>query len=98
MWQSEGGKHGPNRLRNYIEIHETVIRRFMDLDFIEEDALTLTPNKGAIRMEGNLRCIGGLLIKVKKDLEVLSDEEDPLIRNAFYTYILHVQRLVTRQG
>lgn len=93
MWKLDGGKHGPNRLRNYLSIHETIMRRFVDHGFVESDGVEVSPVPGGIRIEGELACLGGIVIEVRKELAFLDDDPDPLVRNAYYSYNVGVKGL-----
>jgi hypothetical protein len=65
-------KHGPNRLLAYIEIHETVLSKLRRGGFVESDNLELLPLPGdVLRMEGEVRCAGGLVITVDKYLRII---------------------------
>jgi len=87
------GKHSPTSLRNYLSIHETVMQRFRRDGFVEFDDLALVPiGGGSIKMEGQIRCEGGLVCTVEKVLDVVdaTDAENPLVLTVRYAYNVHV--------
>lgn len=88
-----GAKHGPNSLRNYLSIHETVMGQFDRDGFVDVSALELEPlGAGAIKMVGEIRCQGGLVCTVEKVLAVVdrTNPDDPLIQTDRYAYNVHV--------
>ena len=83
-------QHGPNSLRNYMAVHETVMNQLRRSDFIREDTLALEEGEGFLRLGGHIACKGGIVITVNKILEILEGEgEDAMVQTAKYSY--HVQ-------
>jgi len=61
-------KHGRNRLSNYVEIHATVMSRFVDENFVLVDGLAIDPlGNGQIWIHGHIKCAGGVEITVDDD-------------------------------
>lgn len=83
------GKHSPNTLRNYLSIHETVMQRFRRDGFVDFDDLELVPlGAGSIKLEGQIRCEGGLVCTVEKLLTIVdaTDAENPLVQTVRFAY------------
>lgn len=86
-------KHSPNDLRSYLEIHETVMQRLRREGFVESDDLSLAPlGGGDIKMEGQIRCEGGLVCSVEKILAIVdaTDPHRPLVQTVRFAYNVHV--------
>lgn len=82
-------KHGPNVLSKYIEIHETVMDRYVRDGFVEFNGVNFESlGAGIILVEGAISCEGGLLCRVEKTLQVVvgGDESDPLVQTVKYAY------------
>ncbi len=82
-------KHGPNRLLAYLAIHETVLEKYRRDGFLEAQSLDLSPLPGnVLRMEGDLRCAGGLVVTVDKYLRIVegADTSDPIVQTYSYAY------------
>ncbi len=87
------GKHSPNALRSYLEIHETVMERFRREGFVEIDALEVYPlGASNLKMEGQISCEGGLVCRVEKLLEVVdaNNPNNPLVQTVRYAYNVHL--------
>ncbi|MGQ0764771.1 MAG: hypothetical protein ACT4OZ_03800 [Gemmatimonadota bacterium] len=80
--------HGPNKYTNYFDVHERVMRGFVDGGFVLDDGLTAIPlGNGNISMEGTIECIGGIIITVEKLLVVTPAESGEWwIQSATYSY------------
>lgn len=86
-------RHGPNRLRNYLETHETVLAQLKDEGFVCHDDLELAFMPGTIRMWGEISCIGEIVIRVDKTLAIVEDDpRDPLVQTVDYSYNASVRR------
>lgn len=68
------GKHDPNRLARYQEIHETVMEHLRRGGFVIDDTLTFTSIPGGILIEGKIFCQDGIYIDVHKELDILDGE------------------------
>ncbi len=95
------GKHAPNSFQRYISIHETAMARFRRDGFVESDTLTVSPADGnTIRLNGDIFCQGGIIIRVKKTLAIHShhvastvavdEDSDAMIQTVGYRY--HVEQ------
>ena len=60
-------KHGPNRLSNYKNIHQTVMEQFLREDFVLSENLSFEDRgDGFLSLEGRIECIGNIYIEVIK--------------------------------
>lgn len=85
-------RHGPNRFSSYREIHETVIRQFIDREFIGSETLEFKSLLGSIRLKGEIACRGEILIVVDKMLDIIEwVDDDSLIQTKWYSYNVSVQ-------
>jgi hypothetical protein len=58
-------KHGPNRASDYFSIHSTVMQRFIDQGFVEDDTIVIIEGaNGTILMDGRIYCAHGVRIDV----------------------------------
>ncbi len=81
------GKHGPNRLERYLEIHETIMEQLRRGGFLLQDNLTITALHDQIIMEGSLDCRGDIYIDVRKRLQILTDSgAASLVQTVAYSY------------
>ena len=64
-------KHGPNRLANYIAVHESWMETLLAEGFVVEDKCAFTFLPSIILLEGTIVCIGGVTIEVKKEIAVI---------------------------
>jgi hypothetical protein len=89
------GKHGPNRLSRYLEIHNTVIQRFFGGDVVSAEELTFSELGDVVfLMEGTIYCAQRLRIEVSKRLEIVDGlSSDPLVRTVGYSYSAVIQEL-----
>ena len=83
-------QHGPNRLQNYLQIHETVMGQLLYTGAVEEDGLDFLP--GA---DGRFYFAGEVLLREKrlkltvaKALEVVDAAEpaNPVVQTISYSY------------
>lgn len=85
-------KHCLNRLRNYLEIHETVMDQFRRDGFVVSDALVLTPEgRGHLRLAGTIACLGGIEIDVEKTLQLVRPDATPLLASELHGGEDHVR-------
>ncbi len=81
------GKHGPNRLSSYIEVHETVMMHLHRGGIVISDSLVFTPLRESILLEGRVHCLGGVTIDVRKVLSILErDGANSLVQTVHYSY------------
>ena len=81
------GKHGPNRLSSYVEIHDTVMMHLHRAGFVLSNDLVFTPLHNSILLEGKVECLGGLVVDVRKILNILGGEgAEALVQTAHYSY------------
>jgi hypothetical protein len=86
------GKHSPNRLRNYMDVHEARMQDAMYTGFVLKDETTFSAIRGAIVLLGRISCKGGIYIDVNKTLRILKEEgENSTVRTERYSYnvVLH---------
>lgn len=81
------GKHGPNRLSSYVQVHEAVTERLLRDGFVVHDSTVFTPLHDSILLEGRIECLGGLYVDVRKRLAILEGEgADAVVQNVYYSY------------
>jgi hypothetical protein len=52
-------RHGPNRLSNYFETHETILQQFVSRSFVVSNELEVSAfGNGYLVIEGSLKCAG----------------------------------------
>lgn len=68
------GKHGPNRLASYVEVHETQMQQVLRNGFVLSEDLSFEPLPGAVLLSGRIQCQGGIYIDVSKQIELLTNE------------------------
>ena len=81
-------KHGPNRLRRYIEVHRTVMQQFLGGGVVLSEDLSFTDlGDGVVLLEGTIACVDDLRIEVSKRLQIVGDiAADPLVQTDGYSY------------
>lgn len=81
-------KHSPARLSTYREIHESRMDGFATSGFVGEHNLGFEfEGSGVLVIEGEISCLGDIVIRVEKYLDVLEeDTPDPLVRTYSYSY------------
>lgn len=65
------GKHGPNRLANYLDVHASCIADFLAEGFVVEDQSRFTFLPGLVVLEGTIVCVDGISVEVRKEIRVL---------------------------
>ena len=65
------GKHGPNRLANYLEVHESCMADLLAEGFVIQDDCRFTFLPRAIILEGTVICLDGVTLEVHKEIEIL---------------------------
>ncbi len=87
-------KHGRNRLSNYVEIHATVMSRFVDENFVLVDGLAIDPlGNGQIWIHGHIKCAGGVEITVDKYLAIVDEGPPVSVQTVDYSYNASVSGL-----
>lgn len=66
------GKHGPNRLANYLEVHDAWLRKLLDERFVVEDKSEFTILPSVILLQGTIVCLDDVAVEVEKEISVLS--------------------------
>jgi hypothetical protein len=66
------GKHGPNRLESYLQVHESYMATFREEGFVVHDGCDFTFLGEVILLEGTISCLDGITIEVRKEIGVLS--------------------------
>ena len=86
------GKHGPNRLSNYVDVHETVMEHLLRGGLVISDNLVFTPLRDTILIEGHVDCLGGIKVDVHKALRILVGEgPDALVQTVRYSYNVSIE-------
>jgi len=82
------GRHGPNRLANYISIHNTVMMQFVTQGFVTTDGTVFSPyGDGRFMLAGNVQCLGGITLSVWKELAIVGPVcANPLVQTQTYSY------------
>ena len=65
------GKHGPNRLANYIAVHEASMARLAAEGFVLEDQCTFRFLPGVILLQGTVVCLDDITLEVEKQIAIL---------------------------
>ena len=65
------GKHGPNRLANYLTVHDAAMTAFLDEGFVIEDRSAFTVLPPIVRLQGTILCLDGITIDVDKEIAIL---------------------------
>ena len=65
------GKHGPNRLANYLSVHESWMADLLSEGFVVEDQTQFTFLPSVILLQGTIVCLDGITIEVEKEIAVL---------------------------
>ena len=83
------GKHGSNRFENYQSVHQKRMQDFLLEGFVlEEDLRFQAIGRRSIVLYGSIRCLGGIVLEVEKELQVL-DGAGPTARVQTRTYRYH---------
>lgn len=83
-------KHCPNRFSNYLKVHTTVIDQFKARDFIGSENLSFQSLDKNIFLEGEIACLGRILVTVHKKLKIV-DHEKQLVQTSCYAYNASIQ-------
>lgn len=59
------GKHGPNRLCNYIEVHERWMADFLEQGFVVDNQCAVTVHSDIVVVAGDIACLGSIVLQVK---------------------------------
>jgi hypothetical protein len=87
-------KHAPNRLRAYIEIHDSFISQYVDKRFIGFNTLRFIDSPDKVFVRGHLGCSGNIVIAVEKKLVFVDrDHRDDLVQTQWYAYNVFVQNV-----
>ncbi len=80
-------RHQPNRFQNYFKTHETVLEQFKSRRFVGNDTLEFRPSNCCFLLDGEIGCLGGLVIRVEKLIRIVSqDPQEPLVQTEWYAY------------
>ena len=88
MSQPVPPEHSPAKFSTYFSIHENRMDGFRSRDFVGEDSLEFTfLEAGILKIEGEISCLGNIVIRVERTLVVLEDgTTDPPVQTIFYAY------------
>ncbi len=80
--------HGPNKLTDYIQIHETVMQRFLADGFVIRDGTGLFAyGAGLFLLDGLIECLGGILLEVRKVLRHMDGRGASMrVQTVLYSY------------
>lgn len=65
------GKHGPNRLANYLEVHESWMADLFAEGFVIEDQCQFTFLPEVVLLQGTVVCLDGIALDVEKEIAIL---------------------------
>jgi len=65
------GKHGPNRLANYLDVHESWMADLLAEGFVVEDQCHFTFLPSVVLLQGIIICLDGITLEVFKEIAVL---------------------------
>jgi hypothetical protein len=73
-------------------VHENVLQQFRARGFIGPDTLRIIRARDGFLLEGEIACLGGIIVRVAKFLCIVGsrDDVDPLIRTDWYSYNVKV--------
>lgn len=87
--------HNPNRLENYVKIHNSYIELFIREGFVHEDTkynLQFKRKLNSIVLQGEIGCLGKIIIMVNKTLRVISGQgQNAMVKTSKYSYNASVQ-------
>ena len=87
-------RHAPTRFRTFIRVHQAVLAQHAATRFVGSDSLVLTAFPTMYVIEGEIACMGGILISVSKVLRVLDDSvSDPMVQTHRYRYHASLQNV-----
>lgn len=71
-----GDPHGPNKLANYVQVHESVMEHHRKTGFVLRDTLAFEPLDAgrSILLKGEIYCQGRIRIDVTKTLVIVDGE------------------------
>lgn len=80
-------RHRPAKLRAYLDTHDGYLASVRKRGFAGADSLTIDQVPGSLIMQGEISCLGGIVITVWKRLE-LRDEDpvNPMVVTVSYAY------------
>jgi hypothetical protein len=79
--------HAPARLGTYFRVHENVLEQLRRAGIVGDDTLEHVAEPGTIRIEGDIACLGGIVIAVRKVLSVSSgDDGTEYVQTFLYAY------------
>ncbi len=91
--RQDNPRHSPIRISRYKEIHDSYMESFLNEHFISCHTLTFSANDpDEILLEGEIACLGNILITVDKTLEILQDyRKNALVQTVIYNYNVSVR-------
>lgn len=87
MSDSVPNKHAARRLGTYLATHATVMGHLRDEGFVSSDTLSIDPYGDDLLMQGEIGCLGEIVIKVRKLLTFVGSD---LIQTTHYVYNVRV--------
>lgn len=88
MSQAVPPEHSPTRFSTYFNTHENRMDGFRSSGFVGEDSLEFSfLEAGLLAIQGEISCLGDIVIRVGKTLIVLDDGTvDPPVQTVLYAY------------
>lgn len=85
-------RHGPTRLRSHLNSHESHMEGFRVGGFVGADKLEIEIAPHEVTMEGEIACLGNIVVNVLKTLEVLEGEgPDATVQTVAYAYNVSIR-------
>ena len=86
-------RHGPNRLSSYLEDHNAILNQFIAGDFVCGEAIDARDFETSILLEGEIGCLGRIVIAVVKLLNVvdIAADNQRIVQTVQYSYNVSVR-------
>lgn len=90
-------KHSPAKFSTYFSTHENRMDQFRSGGFVGEDTLEFSFGaSNLLTIEGEISCLGDIVIRVEKNLQVIDDgTPDSLVQTVDYAYNASVRSVNT---
>lgn len=90
---TESKRHGPSRLSNYLETHETILQQFRDGGFVKVDSLRYDydSNNRLFVIKGAISCLGRIVIGVVKYLNLTEIDNEKFVQTHYYSHNVSIQ-------
>ncbi|MDA1080338.1 MAG: hypothetical protein O2973_01480 [Gemmatimonadetes bacterium] len=79
-------KHGPNRLGNYITVHEQWMAGLLDEGFVVDDRCAFTIQESIVLLSGSIVCLDAVTIEVEKEHDSAHDHRPQPHKHVYNTF------------